>query len=105
SPGRTRRYAGLTAPAMGRCRLIQRQGQVGEYLSQEEPRPGVARNEVGVLADPSQPGIAGQCFLKYRRGVDADAVAEGTDLHTDVFGQACKGTAHYLVIVASECIP
>ena len=74
--------AGMHAWQVPQCALagcIRRQRQVGEDLAEEEARAGVARDEVGVLADPAEPGIARQRLLQHRRAVDAHAVAERPD--------------------------
>src|SRR5438067_977311 len=52
------RDARLAAAAVGAGALIHRQGQVRQDLAEKEPRAPLARDEVGVLADPAEPGEA-----------------------------------------------
>src|SRR5438046_1261933 len=71
--------ARLAAAAVGAGALIHRQRQVRQDLAEKEPRAPLARDEVGVLADPAEPGIAGQRLLEHRRRVHAHPVAERSD--------------------------
>ena len=83
--------------------LIHRQRQIGEDLAEEEPRARVAGDQVGVLADPAQAGIARQRFLQHRRAVDTDPVAERPDARWQMSSaRRRQRAAHDLVIVAAE---
>jgi len=48
--------------------LIARQFQRGEDRSEEQPRAIMARDEIGVLALPAEPGGLRQRLLHHRRG-------------------------------------
>ena len=65
-PRRAGRHAGRAAAAVRAGRRVDGQRQVGEDLAEEKIRAGVARDEVGVLADPAQPGIARQRLFEHR---------------------------------------
>jgi hypothetical protein len=43
-------------------RLVHGQRQIGEDLADEEIRARVARDEVGVLADPAEPALRASAF-------------------------------------------
>src|SRR5256885_17260808 len=58
------RDAGLAAAAVGAGALIYGQGQVRQDLTEKEPRAPLARDEGGVLADPAEPGVAGEGLLE-----------------------------------------
>ena len=73
----------LQVPQWALAGCIRRQRQVGEDLAEKEPRAGIARDEIGVLADPAEAGIARERVLEHRRGVDAHAVAERADARCD----------------------
>src|SRR5256885_16422911 len=53
------RDARLAAAAVGAGALIHRQRQVRQDLAEKEPRAALACDEVGVLADPAEPRVAG----------------------------------------------
>ena len=42
----------------------------GEDFAEEQPRSVPARDQIGVLALPTYPGLLGQGLLHHRRGVD-----------------------------------
>ena len=66
-----------TAGSAVRCaRLIHRQREAQIDLADEEIRSGSAIDEVGVLADPPEPGVARERFLEDGRAVDECAIAE-----------------------------
>ena len=70
--------AGMQAEQLPQCALaggVRCQRQVGEHLADEEPRAGIARDQIGVLADPAEPGIARQRLLQHRRAVDEHPIA------------------------------
>ena len=77
APRRTHVDAGGAAPAMSAHRRIHRQREIGEHLTQEEPGPRVAVEQVRVLADPAEAGIARECLLEHRCAVGERAVAGG----------------------------
>ena len=85
-----------------RAGVSGRQRQVGEYLADEEPRAGVAGDQVGVLADPAQPGIARQRLLEHRRTVDEHPIAVRAGDRGHCRRQLPQCAAHDLVIVAAE---
>ncbi len=87
---------------MGAARRIDGQRQVGVDLAQEKIRTGLAGNEIGVLADPAEAGVAGQSFLQHRRAVDEHATTVRLAELGDKRGQALEALAQYLVIIAAE---
>ena len=64
--GGTGGNAGRAGAAVRAGGLVHRQRQVGEDLADEEIRAGVARDQVGVLADPAEAGVARQRLLQHR---------------------------------------
>src|SRR5207248_2613944 len=81
------RDARLAAAAVGAGALIDGQRQVRQDLAEKEPRAPLARDEVGVLADPAEPGIPGERLLEHRRGVDAHPVTERSDALLQLCGE------------------
>src|SRR6266513_1326878 len=84
--------------------LIHRQRQVRQDLAEKEPRAALACDEVGVLADPAEPRVAGQRLLEHRRGVDAHPVAERSDALLQLSGERGERAAQGLVVVAPESV-
>ena len=74
--GRAGRQAGAAAAAAVLGARVDRQWQVGVELAQHEERARALVDEVGVLADPAEPGIAGQRLFHHRARVDEGAMAE-----------------------------
>ena len=70
----------------------------------EDPRAGHAAEQVRVLADPAESGIARECLLQHRRRIDEGAIAERTYLSRDAIGELLQAAAQNLVIVTSERI-
>src|SRR5580692_10502763 len=70
------RQTGAAGPAMRGARGIERQLQAQVNLPDEEKRPGARVDEIGVFADPPEPGIARERLLENRRAVDEYAIAE-----------------------------
>ncbi len=104
-PGRADVDAGGAAAAVifafaGR----DRQGQVGVELSEKKPGTGFLVDQVGVLADPAETGIACQRFFQHRRAVDKGAVAEFSDLIFNFIGQLLQAFAHHLVVIPAQRI-
>ena len=95
---------GATAAVIALLRRVHRQRQVGEQFAEEEPGAGVAGDEVGVLADPAQPGLLGQGLFQHRRAVDEGAVAERPDARLDAPGELLQAPAHELMVVAAQGI-
>src|SRR6185436_3450040 len=93
---------GRTTAAVGTSGFVQRQRQVGEDLAEEEVRAGVARDQVGVFADPADTGLAREGLLEHGPGVDEHAITHRPDARDDVVGQSLQGIAQHLVIVAAE---
>ena len=94
--------AGLAGAAVVLCRVIDGQLEVGVELTEEEPRAGSAVDQVGVLADPAEPGTLGERFLEHRRTVDEHPVTERADLCGDAFGEPLQPLPDQLVVVAAE---
>jgi hypothetical protein len=84
--------------------LIDGQVQVGEDFAQEEIGAGIARDQVGVLADPPEAGIAGECLFQHRRAIGIDPMTVGANQHGQVIGQLLQRLAHQPVIVAAESV-
>ena len=65
--------------------------------------PASRAMQVGVLADPAEPGIARERLLQHRRRVDEHAVAERSDALPAVWrASCCRPRAQDLVVVAAE---
>src|SRR5437763_218741 len=96
------RNAGLTASAVGAGGLVRRQRQVRQDLAGKEPGAAMARDEVGVLADPAESGVAGERLLEHRRGIDAHPVAEWPDVLLKLRGEPGESASQRLVVVASQ---
>ncbi len=103
-PGGAGRDAGLAAAAVGAGALIYGQWQIRQDLPEKEPRAPLARGEVGVLADPAEPGVAGERFLEHRGRVDAHPVAERSDALLQLRGQRGESAAQGLVVVAPQSV-
>jgi hypothetical protein len=73
--------AGMQALQVPQCAVLDcSSGNRGPVnLAQEKIRPGVAVDQIGVLADPAQAGIARQSLFQNRRAVGEHPVAEGSD--------------------------
>ncbi len=89
------------AAMIGR-RRVHRQGQVGEQLAEKKPGARTRIEQVGVLADPAESGIARQGFFQHRGRVDKCAVTEGADRFTDSIGEFLQSIAHQLVVIATQ---
>ena len=94
----------LQVPQCARARLILGQRQVQVNLADEEIRAGARVDEIGVLADPAEAGIARERLLEDGRAVGECAIAERADSLGDAVAELLQTTAHELVIVASECV-
>jgi hypothetical protein len=81
---------------------IHGQGQVGEELAQHELRAGGRVDEVGVLADPAEAGVARERLLHHGPGVHEGAVAEGTDAPLERIRELLQSWAQDAVVVAAE---
>ena len=101
-PGRTCVDAGAAGPAVVGTRGVGVQGQIGVQLAEEEPGACGPVDEVGVLADPPEAGVAGERLLHDRGAVGEGTVAEGADLRLDMVGEALKTASDHLVVVAAE---
>ena len=64
--------------------------------------PALAIDQIGVLADPAEAGIARQRLLEDRRAVDECAVAKRSDPLGDAVAELLQTVAHELVIVAAQ---
>ena len=100
--GRTDIDAGTAGAAVVGRRLIERQRQVGEDLAKKEPRAGVAMEQVGVLADPAEAGVARERFLQDRAAVDEHTVRARGAVRADFLGELREPSAQHFVIVAAE---
>ena len=78
------------------------QRQVGEDFAEEEPRAAVPVEQVGVLADPAEAGIAGEGFLEDRRTVGECAITRGAGRGRDALRESREPAADHLVIVAAD---
>src|SRR6185312_11490720 len=70
--GRAGVEAGAAAPAtvaLGGIG-IEREAQID--FAEKQPRPELARNQVGVLALPAEPRLLSQRLFHHRRGIDED---------------------------------
>ena len=101
---RTGGHAGVARTAVRARRWIDGQREIGVNLTQEKPRTGVARDEIGVFADPAESGIACDRLLEDRSGVDVHAITERTDAILDAIGEILQGVTQDLVVVAPECV-
>ncbi len=72
----------------------------GEDLSEQQPRAEIARQQVGVLADPAEPGALGPGALEHGPGVDERARGF-TRFGLEPVGKPCEPPSHDLVIVAA----
>ena len=68
----------------------------------KEPGSGRPVEEVGVLADPSETGIARQRLLHDGGAVREGPITEGACLGLDMVGKALQAASDHLVIVAAE---
>ena len=68
--GRADVEAARAGAAVVRVRLVGRDIERGVDLAQEQPGAMGARDEVGVLALPADPGALRQRLLHHRRGID-----------------------------------
>src|SRR5690606_5570964 len=90
--------------AMRADRRVDRQRQVREDLPEEEIGARVAGDEIRVLTDPAEAGVACNRFLEHGRAVGEDAVAERTYVRLDRIGELLQALPHHLVVVAAERI-
>src|SRR5690606_20064950 len=90
--------------AMRARRRIDRQRQIREDLAEEEIGARVAGDEIRVLTDPAETGVARERFLEHGRAVGEDTVAERTDVRLDRAGELLQALPHHLVVVAAERI-
>ncbi len=102
--GGARGHAGGARPAVRAARLIAGQVQVQVNFAQKKIRPGVAIDQVGVFADPTQCGIACQRLFQNRRAVGEHSITEGTHRALDAVAELLQPCAHELVVVAAEGI-
>ena len=84
-------------------RGVERQGQIGEDLTEEEVGASVALEQQSVLASPAQSAAAGELDFKYRRGVGEHPEGMG-DGSRDALRQLLQALAQHLVIIASQRI-
>jgi hypothetical protein len=84
------------------ARLLFGQREVHVNLAEKKIRAGVAVDQIGVLADPAQAGVAGQGLLQYRRAVREDTVAEGPHRVLYAVAELLQARAHELVIIAAQ---
>src|SRR5271166_4591051 len=70
SRGRARVETAPTRPAIVRRRRIGYEFETEIDLAEEQPRPEFARDKVGVLTLPTDPGLLRQRFFHDRGGVD-----------------------------------
>ena len=83
-------------------RRVDRQRQVGIELAEEKPGASGAAEQVRVLANPAESGIASERFFQHRRRVDERAIAERPNLPGDAVGEPLQAAAQELVIVAPK---
>ena len=102
--GRAGIDAGMTVTAVSLCRGIGRQCQVGVQLAEKKPGSGLLVDQVGVFADPAEPGLLCQCLFQYRCTVGKGAIAELADVRGDPVRQLLQSPAQQLVVVATEGI-
>lgn len=58
-------------------------------------------DQVGMLADPAQTGIAGQRLFQDRGRIDIDAVTKWTAAQGDFPGQSLQASAHQFMVIAA----
>ena len=81
---------------------VGRQRQVRVELAEQEPR-AVAVEQIRVLADPAEAGVARERLLEHGRAVDEDAIAElRRRARAIAVGESLQPLAQHLVIVAAE---
>src|ERR1700679_2348349 len=103
-PGGAGRHAGAAGAAVRGAGFIDRQLKVEINFAEEKIRPGVAVDQVRVLADPAQAGIARQVLFQHRRAVGKNAVPERTDFGLNALAERLKPRAQHLVIIPSQGI-
>jgi hypothetical protein len=86
------------------ARRIERQRQAQVDLADEKIRPGGAVDEVGVLADPAEAGVARERLLQDGRTVDECPIAERAHPPDDTVAELLQTMAHQLVVIASESV-
>ena len=59
-------------------------------------------DQIGVLADPAQPGLFRQRFFQNRGAISKGSITEGADEVLDPPDQRLQAISEYLVIVPSE---
>src|SRR5262245_36026988 len=85
-------------------RSVDRQRRVGEDLAEKKPRAGLGVEQVRVLADPAEAGVARECFLQNRAAVDEYAMRLRNAVSANLFGELREPAAQNLVVVAAERI-
>ena len=71
----------------------------GVDLAQEQPRAMRARDEIGVLALPAEPGALRQRLFHHRRGID-EHFHRGAEARDDELCEMLQHALHHVVIVA-----
>ena len=97
--GRADVEATPAAAAMVSLRLVRRQGEVGQDLAQEQPGAQLARDEVGVLALPTQARLLRQRLLQDRGGVHEHLDLAG-EPDGDPASQLLQAALEHIVVVA-----
>ena len=85
-------------------RGVHGQWQVSVDFTKKKIRTRIAGNQIGVLADPAEAGIARQGFLEHWCAVTVDTIAVGPQQCTQLRGQPLQAAPHELVVVAAEGI-
>ena len=99
SIGRADVEAACAGAAAVRMRFVGRDVERGVDLAQEQPRAMSARDEVGVLALPADPGALRQRLLHHRRSID-EYLHRGTEARDDELSEMLQHALHHVVIVA-----
>ena len=86
-------------------RLIGIQLQCRENFAQQQPGAEAGRDEIGMFADPAQPGLLRPCFFHDGPGVDVPARLSLWSQLTNARGQLFEPRAHHVMIILPPGIP
>jgi hypothetical protein len=94
----------MTVAAVIFGRAVDLKGQVGVQLANKEPGTRLFVNQVGMLADPAEPGFLCQGLFQYRCAVGKGAVTKRSGQGLDSGRQLLQSLADDFVIVTAQCI-
>ena len=80
--------------AMSRSRAASTgSGRSVKISPRKNHEPALAVEQIGVLADPAEPGIARERFLEHRCAVDERAIADEPTAARDAIGELVRAAA------------